>query len=245
MKISNKGLELIKRHEGVRMEAYRCPAGIWTIGYGHTHQVKRGDTIDANVAHEFLKNDVRHAQNAVEKYVTVNLDQHQFDALVSFIFNVGTGNFKKSTLLRMLNKGNYSGAENQFKRWNKARVKGTLKPLRGLTRRRNDEAELFGNHELHDMAQAVETPSVKTKLTSKTNITAVGGGVAVLVGQAETLDNIADNLKSIGKKGGDLADKLGSIFSADNLPLIAVVCVIGMLGYIVYERNRKIDQHGL
>lgn len=245
MKISDQGLELIKRYEGLRTEAYKCPAGVWTIGYGHTHQVKQGDSIDTNIAHEYLKKDVRHAQNTINKYVTTNLEQHQFNALVSFTFNIGSGNFIKSTLLRMLNKTNYSGAENQFKRWNKARVNGALKPLRGLTRRRADEAEMFGNHEHNNMAQIIEAPKLKTKISSKTNITAIGGGVGLLISQYETISAALDNLKTIGNKGGDLADKIGTIFSSNNVSLIAVLSVIAMLGYIIFERNKKIDQHGL
>lgn len=85
----------------------------------------------------------------------------------------------------------------------------------------------------------------KTKMNSKTNVAAVGGGIAVLVGQAETIGEIVNDLKSIGNKGGDMADKIGNIFSSGNASLIAVLAVVGLLGFIIYERNKKVNEHGL
>ncbi|MCJ8325199.1 MAG: lysozyme [Rhizobiales bacterium] len=245
MQISDAGLDIIRIYEGLRLKAYLCPARVWTIGFGHTYQVKKGDEITEAMATEYLKKDVRHAQVTVDSHVKVPLEQNQFDALVSLIFNIGAGAFKASTLSRMLNKGNYAGAEDQFRRWNKARVDGVLKPLRGLTRRRADEANLFGSHQYAGIAQAVAAPSVKTKLNSKTNITAVGGGLGVLLSQGENLGGIVDDLKAIGAKGGDLADQMGAIFSADNAPLIAMAAVIGVFAYIIYERSKKVDEHGV
>ena len=139
MRTSQKGIDLIKKFEGCRLEAYKCPAGIWTIGYGHTKGVKDGQIITQEQAEEFLREDLRIFEQTVESCVKVPLSQNQFDALVSFCYNCGSGALKTSTLLRLLNEGNYSSAADQFLRWNKAGGK----VLVGLTRRREEEREMF------------------------------------------------------------------------------------------------------
>ena len=142
MKISDSGLTLIKAHEGLRLKAYPDPGtggDPWTIGFGHTKGVKPGDEIDDETATQFLRDDVAWVEDCVNENVSVDLTQNQFDALCSFVFNVGCGAFKGSTLCRLLNAGNYEGARTQFARWDKAA--GNVLP--GLTRRRREEAELF------------------------------------------------------------------------------------------------------
>lgn len=138
MKIRNIGI--IKKHEGLRLEAYLpTPNDVWTIGYGHTHTAKQGMKITEPQAEELLRRDIAWAENAVNKSAVVPLTQNQFDALVSFVFNVGEGAFGSSTLLRMLNAKDYEGAANQLLRWNKQ--KGRV--LNGLTKRREEERKLF------------------------------------------------------------------------------------------------------
>lgn len=135
-----KNLQIIKDSEGLRLKAYLPTKNdVWTVGYGHTHGVYQGMTITEQQAEQFLHEDVKWAEDAVNQYVHVSLTQNQFDALVSFVFNVGTGNFSNSTLLRLLNKGDYKGAADQFLRWNKQ--KGVV--LNGLTTRRKNERALF------------------------------------------------------------------------------------------------------
>jgi lysozyme len=135
-----KNLSLIKKHEGLRLEAYLpTPNDVWTIGYGHTHTTKKGQKITEAQAEELLRRDIAWAEEAVNKLVVVPLTQNQFDALVSFVFNVGVGAFSKSTLLRLLNAKDYEGAANQFLRWNKQKGK----VLNGLTKRREEERKLF------------------------------------------------------------------------------------------------------
>lgn len=135
-----KNLDIIKRHEGLRLEAYMpTPNDVPTIGYGHTKGVKMGDRITNAQAEEYLRHDIAWAQDAVNSLVKVRLTQNQFDALVSFVFNVGASAFAKSTLLRMLNDGDYKGAADQFLRWDKQGGK----VLRGLTKRRAEERALF------------------------------------------------------------------------------------------------------
>jgi len=140
MEISQKGIDLIKRFEGCRLSAYKCPAGILTIGYGHTgSDVHPGMTITQNEADMLLKMDLVIHCNNVNNLVKVPLTQNQFDALVSFDFNVGYGALKTSTLLRLLNNKDYKGASEQFGRW----VWGGGRILPGLVNRRKAEKELF------------------------------------------------------------------------------------------------------
>lgn len=135
-----KNISVIKEHEGLRLEAYLpTPNDVWTIGYGHTHTTKKGMKITQEQADELLRKDISWAEDAVNKHVKVALTQNQFDALVSFTFNVGASAFAASTLLRLLNTGDYTGAANQLLRWNKQ--KGVV--LKGLTKRREEERKLF------------------------------------------------------------------------------------------------------
>ena len=137
---SDKGIALIKQFEGLRLAAYDDGGGVWTIGVGHTGpEVVPGLTIDDAEATRLLKSDLSAAEQCVDECVEVELTQEQFDALVSFVFNLGCSQFKASTLLRLLNAGNYEGAKSQFSRWNKDN--GRVLP--GLVSRRAAEAELF------------------------------------------------------------------------------------------------------
>lgn len=142
MKISANGLGLIQAHEGLRLEAYPDPGSggePWTIGFGHTKGVKPGDVITEEEATTFLQQDIAWVEDCINQTVDVELTQNQFDALASFVFNLGCGAFKGSTLCRLLNAGNYAGAAEQFHRWTKA----AGKDLPGLVKRRAHEAELF------------------------------------------------------------------------------------------------------
>jgi lysozyme len=143
MKTSQKGIKMIGEHEGLRLQAYLCPAGIPTIGYGHTKGVKMGQSITQSQADQFLAEDLADAENAVNAQ-NLRLNQNQFDALVSFVYNVGAGNFQKSTLLTKakLNPNDATIAA-EFDKWNKTRVNGILTPLKGLTNRRKAELKLY------------------------------------------------------------------------------------------------------
>ena len=134
-----KEAELIKSFEGLELEAYLCPADIWTIGYGHTGNVKEGDSITKAEAEALLDKDLRTFRNGVKRLVKVPLNENQFGALVSFAYNLGLGSLQNSTLLKMLNAGDYTGAADQFLRWNKSGGK----VLTGLVRRREAERAVF------------------------------------------------------------------------------------------------------
>ena len=136
---SKTGTDLIKKWEGCRTNAYKCPAGVWTIGYGHTATVTSGMMISHLQAEHLLKEDLVRFEKAVNDYVRVPLTQNQFDALVSFSYNVGTEAFRTSTLLVKVNAKHYAKASQQFRRWTKAGER----ELPGLVARRADEEALF------------------------------------------------------------------------------------------------------
>lgn len=136
---SIQGVAFIKQWEGLRLSAYKCPAGVWTIGYGHTKGVKPGDKITELTAVTFLRQDLIDFEQGVLKAVRVPLKQNQFDALVSLAFNIGVNAFKESTLVELLNRKDYQGAADQFPRWRRAGDK----VLPGLQARRKKERSMF------------------------------------------------------------------------------------------------------
>lgn len=144
MNISRNGIEFIKKEEGLVLNAYLCPANVWTIGYGHTNGVKKGDKITEEQAEDFLVNDLLYSERIVNKMVKVKLNQNQYDALVSFVFNVGSGNFINSTLLKKLNAGaNSDEICVELRRW----VFSKGKKLPVLVARRQRECELYQREE--------------------------------------------------------------------------------------------------
>ncbi|MEN6622868.1 MAG: lysozyme [Smithella sp.] len=137
MKATDNCVQLIKRFEGLYLKAYVCPAGVLTIGYGHTRGVKPGDEINELQAEIYLREDVEACEIQLN-YLTLPINQHQFDALCSFIFNLGIGNFMQSTLLKKLKAGDKTAAD-EILRWDKSGGK----VLPGLTARRKAEYDLF------------------------------------------------------------------------------------------------------
>lgn len=139
MQISQRGLDLVKRFEGLELDAYQDAVGVWTIGYGHIVDVSSGERVTPEEAEQLLLNDMKRYEEALNKYVTVPLTQNQFDALCSFAFNLGTAALHQSTLLAKLNAGDYQGAADEFLRW----VYAGGRKLSGLERRRKAERDLF------------------------------------------------------------------------------------------------------
>lgn len=140
MKTSPAGIALLKHFEGFRSKAYRCPAGVWTAGYGSTGpDIHEGTVFTKEQAEERLRKDLRRFEEAVSITVHVPLEQNEFDALTLLAYNIGTSAFCTSTLLKKLNKGDKAGAEASFHDWRK----GGGKVLPGLVRRRKAEADLF------------------------------------------------------------------------------------------------------
>lgn len=143
MKTSSAGVELVARFEGVRLKAYQDSVGVWTIGFGHTGKdVHPGDTITMKRARELLRQDLSSAEQSVNQTIKRPLNQSQFDALVSLVFNAGALPLHK-TLGSCLNSGDLHGASGEFPKWCKGTKNGQLITLEGLVRRRKAEREMF------------------------------------------------------------------------------------------------------
>jgi lysozyme len=139
MQYSKDGLHLTEQFESCRLTAYQDVKGIWTIGWGHTEGVKPGMTITQSQAEEFLADDVNWANNVVNSLVFASLTQGEHDALVDFVFNVGSGNFAHSTMMKWLNEKNMVMAALEFEKWDQAGGK----VVAGLLRRREAEQLMF------------------------------------------------------------------------------------------------------
>lgn len=174
-KLDQAGIQFIKDREGLRLKAYDDGGGVFTIGWGHTKGVKKGQIINTATAERFLKDDLVEFEGAVDALVKVELTQSQFNALVSFAFNVGVAAFRKSTLLKVLNQGNYGKVPNELSKW----VKDNGKTVQGLVKRRALEAAMF----MDDADDAVLTHKPQRAVptvVNKENIT-WGAGIAAAV----------------------------------------------------------------
>jgi lysozyme len=213
--ISNDGIDLVKTFEGLHkvqpdgtISSYLCPAGKWTIGYGSCKGVRSGMKITIEEAELRLREDLRTAEADVKRYVSVPLTQGQYDALVSFVFNLGAGNFRSSTLLKKLNQGLYNDVPEQIMRWNKARVGGKLTVLNGLTRRRAAEAAIFsrdaklpsaegGPTMPQKVAAAAPKPLAKSKTMAGAGIAGAATALGEITPQIEALVPYSDSMKTI------------------------------------------------
>lgn len=236
MELSAKGLALIKEFEGYRSTAYLCPARVWTIGYGTTEGVVRGQKVTKAEAERLLRRDLIKFQKAVGNAVKVPLTQGQYDALVSFTYNCGIGALQKSTLLKLLNQKRYDAACRQFDRW----TKGGGKVLPGLVRRRAAEAALFkSGDDLDDdepiaPSTKIEAVEPKSAMNSKT---VAGAGVAVAAGGGAVLDQASDVIE----KHQTLVE---AMFSSQSLPiwlgLIAGVALFYVVVRYLKDREERI-----
>lgn len=177
MRISYAGISLIQEREGLRLKAYRDTGGVWTIGWGHTKGVKPGMTITEAQAMDFLLEDLRWAEEAVTKTVKVPLTQNRYDALVSLTYNIGATAFRKSTLVRKLNEGDYNAVPVEMLRW----VYDNGKKIRGLELRRKAEAKLWRS------GSPAENPFYPTG-----SDTVTGAGVSGTAGGALVVTEVVD-----------------------------------------------------
>ena len=216
MKISERGITLLKSFEGLELEAYQDIAGIWTIGYGHTGpDVRQGQRISEREAEALLRRDLRSREDAVSRFVSVPLNQNEFDALVSFVYNVGAEAFRRSTVLRRLNRGARMSAADALTWWNKATIDGILREITGLTRRRaaekalfvtptapplvRDPQELQQNSRITPVEAAPRRTSIAESRTVQGATVAGGAGAAAsTLGRdtAEELDQIETNIEN-------------------------------------------------
>lgn len=243
--ISPAGIALIKKWEGWYPKAYKDPVGVWTIGWGTTGvEARPGRTITKKQGEEFLRRDLEDEQENVRRLVKVPLTQYQFDALVSFAYNAGSGNLSSSTLLRLLNRGNYTGAAGQFIRWNKARSRetGEWLTLNGLTARRKDEAALFmrtadsglTESEMEDKEEVLSDPqsydgNVRTEAPTDNE----GAFTQILEG-SDTIKAVGVALTGLVTAIGSLLDKL----SENPTALIALGVGIAGIATVVYIKYR-------
>ena len=147
VKISQDGLKLIKKFEGCELKSYQDSVGVWTIGYGHTKGVEEGQEISQDEAEEMLASELDEYEGYINDMVECDLEQHQFDALVAWVYNLGPTNLRSSTMLKRLNANDLEDVPNQIKRWDKAGGK----VLAGLVRRREAEALMFQNEDWCDV----------------------------------------------------------------------------------------------
>jgi len=207
------GLSIIRQAEGLRLRAYLCPARVWTIGYGTTaypdnRKVQRGDKCTEQQAADYLANDVKGFERAVAAMVTVPLTANQFSALVSFAYNVGGGALSKSTLLRLLNAGDYAAAANQFRRWNLA----AGKELPGLVKRRAAERALFltpdsAPPQAVGLMAATDTPTKE----STPVLPVLGALLPTIIGMIPQLTKVFTDGTSVTDRNIVVAQKVGEL----------------------------------
>jgi lysozyme len=240
--VTRAAVDLVKHFEGLRLTAYLCPAGVPTIGYGHTVGVRMGQTITVAQADSFLAADLAKAADVVDQLVTTTLTSDQRGALASFVFNLGSENFRTSTLLKKLNARDFEAATGEFGRWIKATVGGKKIALAGLVKRRDAEERLFRGLDWRvatedgPMPRAVAAPTAMKPLQQSRTINAakVGGGAATLVATVTQLTPLAQQAR-------DMGEDLRAIIDA--LPNAGWI-VAGVLGVaLVYMAWRRIDDY--
>lgn len=150
--VCDEAIEIIKKFEGLRLKAYKCPSGVWTIGYGHTKGVIKGQVITSEQAESLLMGDITEACHIVSDLIEIPLSNYQFSALVSFVFNVGYTRFAKSTIRKLINNGDLKRAVDQFDRW----VYSGTTVLQGLVKRRAEEKALFLKTEIRPLGSHID-----------------------------------------------------------------------------------------
>jgi lysozyme len=232
VRTSPRGVKLITDFEGFRATAYQDVVGVWTVGYGFTKGVKKGDKITRAQADARLREELVEYEQGVWRACRIPPNQNQFDALVCFAFNVGVAGMTKSSVIKAHNRGDYIAAARAFGLWNKAG--GKVWP--GLTRRRAAEAALYLEQvpdevsdpvegPLDDMPQAVDPERPMTASTIN-RASVVAGGTAAVATVAETARTVADVKYSVASLG-------------DWLVPILLLLLVGLCGYIVWERVRQ------
>jgi lysozyme len=223
MKMTKEGLALIKQFEGFRSHAYRDAVGVWTIGYGHTSMaglptVKLGMTITEAEGETILSRDVDLFARGVQQMVNAKISDAQFSALVSFAYNVGLGNFRKSSVLSAVNQMDFTAVSRRLQLWNKAG--GRVLP--GLVRRRAAEAALFASTAtvVEVPRKGVDQPKAKPVMHSKTLWSAAA---SLLLVTAQTWLAMSQKVASI----------------------LVLLAITALLLLIIYERLKKMKEEAL
>jgi len=242
MHMSQGGLDnLLKKFEGCKLKAYRCPANVCTIGYGHTNgagapMVNDGMTITQAQAENILKLDIVKYEIAVMDLVKVKLTQNQFDVLTDFAYNAGVGNLKSSTMLKKVNAGDLDAVPAELMKW----TKGGGKVLPGLVRRRQAAgawwiAQDHAHDEQEDRAEP-DAPPKRTMADSKQ------GNAAVLTAGLGGL-GIAKEVASQAQEASDTANQLAGLFANPNF--LIMLAVVGLAAAIWFWRKKHMDEHGV
>lgn len=246
--ISPAGLDIIKEFEGWYPKAYKDPVGVWTIGWGTTGiDAQPGRTITKEQGTELLRRDVIETEDQVKALVNVPLNQYQFDALVSFTYNVGSGNLEKSSLLRLLNRGNYDAAAGQFGLYNHARDRetGEYEVLPGLTRRRASEAALFQQpieieraYALDDSVYDLEDPYSHDGSVQPETPRRVDGAWKQVLRHSDTFKGVVASLAGMGATLGSLLKPL----EANPIALAGVLVTFAGIGAVLFIKVRDTAQ---
>jgi lysozyme len=212
-RIADEALALIKRWEGLKLHSYKCEAGVWTVGYGHTSTAQPDMVINEAQANLLLKKDLAQFEAAVERLVKVPLSDGQFGALVSWCFNVGESAASRSSLIRKLNKGDYDSVPGELARWNK--VGNRILP--GLSNRRAAEAGLWarGSH----VASAGLTADTKEGLADAASSST--GKAALGVGAAGVAAQVIEALGAVG-------------------PLVGIALIVAAVGLFILWRAGRL-----
>jgi len=240
--MSQGGLDaLLKKFEGCKLKAYRCPANVCTIGYGHTSaagapMVNDGMTITQADAEDILKRDLVKYEIGVMDLVKVKLTQNQFDVLVDFAYNAGVGNLKSSTMLKKINSGDLDAVPAELMKW----TKGGGKVLPGLVRRRQAAGAWWTAqdqaHDEHEDRAEPDAPPKRTMADSKQ------GNAAVLTAGLGGL-GIAKEVASQAQEASDTANQLAGLFANPNF--LIMLAVMGLAAAIWFWRKKHMDEHGV
>jgi lysozyme len=253
MRVSDKGVDLIKAHEGLRLRAYLCPAGVWTIGYGTTGpHVYKGLVITKAEAEAFLQDHLVHFEQGVLAAINPAVaNQSEFDAMVSLCYNIGLANFRKSSVVRMFKAGNKTAAAEAFTLWVKAKDPKTGKkvPLPGLVRRRAEEKTLFlSGTEDNKVERVISTtrtttvpeasvvPEAPKPLSKSREI--IGGGVVGTGGLLQIINSLTVTDATELKKGVTeiKTEANGPFFNQIHGPEIAAALTVSLSMFIIWKR---------
>jgi lysozyme len=242
MRTSDNGVKLIEQFEGRYLNAYRCPAGVLTIGYGHTTAegppvVKEGMRITEEEADTILRSDVAKEEGHVSGLVKVPLSQNQFDALVSFCFNVGPTNLANSTLLRTLNAGNYDAVPAELLKW----TRGGGRELPGLVRRRQAEAALWKAVDVNAPVDQEARLTPDAPQPSKSMLQSKEGNAAIAAGGAGSVAIVSQIMSEVQDNVG----LLETLVRALGRPtVISMIVVVAACVAIWWWRKRRLDMEG-